>query len=260
MGEAGEGMRLDGRRVIVAGASAGIGRSFAIRARRAGAEVVVGARRTDVLDEVVAEAGGGTAVALDVTDEASCAAFLAGALAELGGIDLMLCTVGYAELRPLADVDEGTWARTMATNLVGLNRLITGALPALSPAGVVAVLSSETAAAPRHGLVPYAASKAALEATLKGIRVEHPGTRVSCVVVGATFPTEFGASFDRELLGPAMASWRRHGLMQQQFMEPDEVARCLVDVLGAALRCPGVCIEEVVLRSPSPVIGAPGPA
>jgi NAD(P)-dependent dehydrogenase (short-subunit alcohol dehydrogenase family) len=251
---------LDGRRVVVAGASAGIGRSFAVQAVRAGADVVLGARRADVLDEVVGEAGGGAALVLDVCDAAARDAFVTTAVEHLKEIDLVLLAVGWADLRPLADVDDEAWARTLATNLIGVDRLVAALRPALAPGGVLAVLSSETAHRPRRGLVPYAASKAALEATVEGWRVEHPGTRLSCVVVGATFPTDFGKDFDGDHLGAAMADWERHGLMQEDFMAPEDVAGCLVEIYGTALRFPGVGIDQVILRSPSPVVGSGEPS
>lgn len=248
-------MSLDGRRVVVVGASGGIGRAFAVHAVRQGAEVVVGARRGEVLDEVVKEAGGGHAAVVDVCDGDSREAFVAGARDRLGAIDLLLCTVGYAELRTLADTDEEVWARTLATNVVGLNRLLALALPALSPIGVLAVLSSESTSSPRKWLMPYTASKAALEASLRGWRIEHPGTRVSCVIVGATFPTEFGANFDPNVLGPALEVWVRQGVIPEELMPTDDVAACLADIYGSALRHPGVCVDEVVLRSPSAPLG-----
>lgn len=248
-------MGLERKRVVVVGASAGIGRSFAVQAHEAGADVVVAARRGDRLEQVVGEAGGGLAVTVDVTDRASCDALLTTVQERLGEVDLLLCTVGCADMQLLSTVGEEAWMRTMAVNLVGVNRLVTGVLPMLSTGGVISVLSSETVGHPRNGLVPYAASKAALEVTLKGVRIEHPGTRVSCVVVGATYPTDFGNAFDGEVLGPAMESWARHGLLQQEYMDPDDVAGVLVDLYSTALRHPGVCIQDVVLRSPSPVVG-----
>ena len=243
---------LDGRRVVVVGASAGIGRAFAVQAMQHGADVVVGARRTDVLEAIVQEGGCGIALPVDICDADSRDRFVRGAVDRLGAVDLLLCTVGYAELRALVDTDDETWARTVATNLVGLNRLLSVVLPWLAPEGVIAVLSSEITSRPRQGLVPYAASKAALEAALQGWRIEHPGTRVSCVVVGATYPTDFGNHFDSSMLGPAIEAWQRQGLMQEEMMTPDDVAGCLVDLYGSALRHPGVCVEHVVLRSPSP--------
>lgn len=249
-------MTLQDNRVVVIGASAGIGRAFAIRAAKGGADLVVGARRPEALAEVRAEAGAGETVPVDVCDGASRDRFVAAVREHLGEVDLVLCTVGYAELRTLADTDEACWEQTMSTNVVGTTRLLAAMLPLLSPHGVLSVLSSETAAAPRRGLVPYAASKAALEATLQGFRVEHPGVRLSCVVVGATYPTEFGDRFGSDELGPSMTSWQAHGLLQEEYMAPDDVAGSLVGLLGAAVDHPGVCVEHVVLRSPSPVIGA----
>jgi NAD(P)-dependent dehydrogenase (short-subunit alcohol dehydrogenase family) len=249
------GQSLAGRRVVVAGASSGIGRCFAVQAVQAGAEVVMGSRRTEVLDEVVKEAGGGTPLGLDVCDAASRQRFVAGAAEALGAFDLVLSSIGWADMRPLAETDDDMWARTLATNLIGPTRLLNEALPALEPAGILSVLSSETVGRPRRDLVPYAASKAAGEAALAGLRLEHPGTRVSCVVVGGTFPTEFGKDFDGDRLVTTLADWQRHGLLQEQFMVPEDVAGCLVGLYGTALRFPGVGVEEILLRSPTPVLG-----
>jgi NAD(P)-dependent dehydrogenase (short-subunit alcohol dehydrogenase family) len=110
------------------------------------------------------------------------------------------------------------------------------------------------------GLVPYAATKAGLETVLAGLRVEHPGLRVSCIVVGATYPTEFGDTFEAGHLTTAMASWQAHGQLPQVFMTPEDVGAVLVDVYATALDHPGVGVEEITLRSPSPVLGLEPPA
>jgi NADP-dependent 3-hydroxy acid dehydrogenase YdfG len=242
---------LAGRRVVVVGASAGIGRAFAVQAVGAGADVVLAARRKDLLDATVAEAGSGVGVALDVCDPASRAALVA-LLAGGPPVDLVVVTVGMADLRPLADTDEERWSAMLTTNLVGVARLLQEVLPVLAPQGILAVTSSETGRRPRMGLVPYAASKAGLEAVLAGLRIEHPGLRVSCIVVGATFPTDFGTSFEAEHLTTAMASWQSHGQLPQELMTPDDVAAVLVDVYATALRHPGVGVEEITLRPASP--------
>ena len=246
---------LAGRRVLVVGASAGIGRAAAIEAVRAGAEVVLAARREEALSAAVAEAGGGTAVVGDVCAPGGPAAIVTDAAAHLGGIDLLLYTVGLASLRRLADTDPDTWHATLDANVVGCNQVIRAALGHLAPDALVAVLSSETSGSPRLGLVPYAASKAALEASLRGWRAEHPAVRFTCVVVGATQPSEFGASFAMPELEEALESWVRHGLLQERFMHTDDVARVLVATLAVVLGAPGVGLEEVVLRSPSPIAG-----
>src|SRR6185369_11799034 len=101
----------------------------------------------------------------------------------------------------------------------------------------------------------YGASKAALTESLRAWRLEHPEVRFSCVALGATQPTEFGDAFDLEALGPVLTTWFQHGLMQRDYMATDDVAGLLADLFGAALRYPGVAIEDIVLRSPSPVVG-----
>lgn len=238
------------RRVVVVGASAGIGRAFARDAARAGWDVVFAARRLDALQAAVSEAGGGTAIAVDVCDPDSRAR-LVQEVAGGGAVDLVLITVGVADLRPLADTGEAEWNRTLGTNLVGVARLIDGFLPALADGAIVAVTSTEAVRLPRSGLVPYAASKAALEAMLTGFRVEHPGVRISCVAVGSTIPTEFGAAFEPERLLPALQDWQRHGRMQQEFMATDDVAAVLLGIFDVALRHPGVGVDDLLLRSPS---------
>jgi NAD(P)-dependent dehydrogenase (short-subunit alcohol dehydrogenase family) len=241
--------------VVVVGASAGIGREVATAAIARGARVVLAARRTDVLADVVAAAGGGHALAVDLTDGAALARFADAAVAELGGIDLVVHTVGYASLRRLTDCDVEQLRRTFEVNVVGVQELLRLLAPHVEPGGIVAVLSSESAERPRPGMVPYAASKAALEVLLEGWRLEHPRLRFSCVAVGATFPTDFGNEFDPELLGPTLDLWQRQGFMQAEFMEPAGVASVLLDTYAAAIAHPGVGIERVVLRSPSPVAG-----
>lgn len=241
-----------GKRVVVVGASAGIGRACAVQAARGGADVVLAGRRVEALKDAVVEAGAGTPLGLDVRDAEGRRTF-ALAIREGPPVDLVLVCVGVADLRPLAEIDEDGWTATLATNLVGVAQLVEGLLPTLAPTGIVAVLSSETARHPRWGLVPYAASKAALEVVVAGLRLERPGLRVSCAVVGATQPTEFGAGFAMEQLGPAMADWHRRGLFQEEMMVTDDVAAVLLDLYGTALRHPGVGVEEIVLRSPSPV-------
>ncbi len=245
----------DGCRVVVVGASAGIGRSFSRDVGRRGAHLVVGARRQSALDDLCAEMGSGAALPIDVMDPSSRHEFREGIIEELGQIDLLLCTVGVAHLQTLVDADETSWADTIACNVTGIARLVVECLDFMSPTGLIAVLSSETAAVPRQGLVPYAASKAALEMVIRGVRIEHPGTRITSVAVGATFPTEFGHGFGADELGRAMANWQVHGQLQEQYMESDDVGAALAGLLGAVLPLPNVNVDHLTLRSPSAVIG-----
>ncbi|MCU1392444.1 MAG: short-chain dehydrogenase [Ilumatobacteraceae bacterium] len=246
---------LSGRRVLVVGASDGIGKEFAEHAIRAGASVVLAARRLDALTEITSRLGGGTAVAADVTDDASIDALVSASVAALGQIDLVMYAAGATSLTQIRDVDTDSWNRTLAINVVGFNQLARRVIGAMAPGGIVVALSSETAVVPRDGMVAYAASKAALDVSVRGWHTEHPEVRWSCVAVGATFPTGFGNSFDPDLTGALMDQWIKRGLLQESFMVPGEVAQHLLATYASALDLPSVNVEHITIRSPSATIG-----
>jgi NAD(P)-dependent dehydrogenase (short-subunit alcohol dehydrogenase family) len=225
-----------------------------------GAEVVLSARRADRLAEAVAEAGGGHAVAGDACADGDCDRVADEAVALVGPLDLVVYAAGSAPLRALADTDAAAWRQVLATNVVGANQLVRAVVPRMAPAGIVAVLSSEAAHTPRYGLGAYGASKAALEASLRSWRNERPDVRFCSVVVGQTYPTEFGDGFEADELTAAFEHWGRHGLLQTAFMTPDGVAGTLRATLGTALAHPDVNVDELVLRSPSDVVGSPSPS
>lgn len=249
---------LSGRRVVVVGASAGVGRAVALAAVRSGAEVALVARRRDRLEAAVAEAGGGTAIAADVRDPAGCAEAVARVGAVLGAVDTLCYCAGTAPLALLADTDAADWQRVLETNVIGANQVIRAAMDHLTPSALVMALSSEVAAQPRTGLGAYGASKAALRASLAGWRAEQPGRRFCCVALGPTAPTEFGDQFDGSLLGALLEDWARRGLAQEEMMRTDDVAGVLVATMAALLDHPQVGMDELVLRSPSAVVGSAG--
>jgi NAD(P)-dependent dehydrogenase (short-subunit alcohol dehydrogenase family) len=245
---------LEGRRVLVVGASAGIGRAFAGAAVAHGASVVFAARRDDKLREAVDEAGGGIALATDICDGAACERLAERARDALGGaVDLVFISAGSAPMRLFADTSVEDWQRVLGLNVIGVHQVIRALLPHLAPGAIVAALSSEGVDQPRSALGAYVVSKVALERSLEAWRTEHPDLRFSCVAVGATQPTEFGYQFDFELLKTVLDDWAKRGLAQADFMETSELAAFLAETYAAALRFPGIGVEHIVLRSPSAV-------
>lgn len=242
---------LQGRRVLVVGASSGIGRAFAIRAVRAGAKVAMVARRADRLNEVIAEAGGGDAIEADLRESDDCARIGVEAGAILGRADVVFVTAGASRLSWVDEATPEDWQVAFETNVIGVNLAIRGLLPVLEPGALVAACSSESVGHPRAGLVTYGSSKAALEESLRGWRVEHPEVRFGCVTVGATVPTEFGSGWDPVKLGRALELWALHGLAKAELMQTDHVAEVLVNTFGVAAAYPGVCIEQLTIRSPA---------
>jgi len=248
---------LAGARVLVVGASSGIGRAFAIAAVKAGAQVVLTARRAEELEKARAEAGGGLCVPVDLRAADSGTRLAEAVRDHLGGLDLLVSCVGAAPLRMLADMSAEDWQHVFETNVIGVHRVLNACMPLLERDGMVMAFSTESIGQPRTGLGGYIASKAALENMIATWRAERPWLRFTIVTVGATFPTDFGSAFDLELLGQLMTDWSSRGIAHEEYMTPEGVATVLLGTAAAAWRQPGVCIEHLTLRSPSPVTGTP---
>src|SRR3954469_14144691 len=108
-----------GRVAVVTGASSGIGAATAERLAAEGFSVVLGARRMDRLS-ALAERTGGRALPLDVTDDASVAAFAA----ELDRVDVLVNNAGGAfDARPVAEADVDAWQRAFDVNVLGTVRM-----------------------------------------------------------------------------------------------------------------------------------------
>jgi NAD(P)-dependent dehydrogenase (short-subunit alcohol dehydrogenase family) len=175
-------------KIVVVGASSGLGRCIGIALAQRGDDVALLARRLDMLTDAAKEAGPGTlAIACDVTDEASCRAAIDDAAAGLGAIDGLVYAAGVGSLARLAETDAATWRRTLETNVMGAGLVTAAALPHLTASrGVAAYLSSVSASSPTPwpGLGAYIASKAALEKLVDAWRVEHPAVGFTRVTVG----------------------------------------------------------------------------
>ena len=191
-------------------------------------------------------------VAIDVLDPASIEQGVAEAVDALGGLDGIVYTAGMSPMGPMTSLTQDDWQTVFGVNTFGPNLLITAALPHLSEDAVVAAVSSDSTSMPRHSLVPYAASKRALEATMEGWRTEVLGTRrFVTVVLGPTTPTEFANSFDPGAFGAAIPHWQRQGF-RTGIMDADDVAQGLVSCMAALFAAPTFGIESLLLRSPEP--------
>jgi 3-oxoacyl-[acyl-carrier protein] reductase len=135
---------LDGLRALVGGASSGLGRAIATQLADEGARVALTARPGARLDEAAA-ATHGLAVAADLSTPDGPAAAVDTAVAELGGLDLLVVNSGGPAGGSFADLDEATWAASIDGVLHSALRLIRAGLPHLrespSPA-ILIVLSS----------------------------------------------------------------------------------------------------------------------
>lgn len=241
---------MRGRRALVVGASSGIGREVALRFAALGAEVVFHGRRLDRLEDAVERSGGGYAVVADVCDPPQCDVLVAEAVANLGGLDALVFAASASRLSLVQDTDAEEWARVFASNVIAPALVARAALPHLSPGAVCAFISSESVGAPYHGLIPYGASKAALEEVVRGLRIEHPEHRFACIRVGQTLPTEFARDFSPELAGELLPKWIALGRMPARAMDAAELGRAIADSVAIALASPTIELQDMVVRAP----------
>jgi NAD(P)-dependent dehydrogenase (short-subunit alcohol dehydrogenase family) len=172
---------LAGKRVLLTGASSGIGEAAAEQFASQGATVVAVARRQDLLDElagrITASGGNATAIACDLSDLDAVDALVADVEQRLGGVDILINNAGRSIRRPLADSLE-RWHdvdRTMVLNYYSPLRLIRGIAPGMLERGdghIINVATWGVFSEPSPLFSVYNASKAALSAVSRVIETE----------------------------------------------------------------------------------------
>lgn len=182
-------------KVLVTGGGRGIGRAIALRFAREGARVVVAARTSTELDNVVAEVerAGGAAIAaqMDVRDFGSVEAAVWRAVQFLGdSIDVLVNNAGVFDVQPIEKLDLAKWRWMQEVNVDGPLYVIKESLDALLESERAHVFNIASVAAKRGfpGNVAYCASKYALRGLSDALRedLRPKGVRVSTVYPGAT--------------------------------------------------------------------------
>ena len=171
-------MTIHGKVVAITGASSGIGAATARHLASRGARVVLGARRTERLDELVAEietAGGEAAAArVDVTRPDDLQSLVALAVERFGGLDVLVGNAGISKISPVAELDVAGWSAMVDVNLKGILHGIAAALPVFRDQGrghlVTVVSTSGLKIVPTQAV--YAGTKNAVRTLLEGLRQE----------------------------------------------------------------------------------------
>jgi NAD(P)-dependent dehydrogenase (short-subunit alcohol dehydrogenase family) len=241
-------------RVVIVGASSGLGRCIASGLGQRGVRLALLARRKDQLEAAAAEAGPDTqAIACDVTDEASCQESIDRAAEALGGIDGLIYAAGIGPLKRMADMDADTWRQVFATNVVGASLVTAAALPHLAASAGRAVYLSSTSASltpPWPGLGAYAVSKAALDKLVEAWRAEHPHVGFTRVTVGECMggdgekQSQFSAGWDLDLAIEMHPLWTARQLMSGHFIDVDDLVHTLDHLLRAG---PSVGIPSIAV-------------
>ena len=246
-------LELRGRRVLVMGASSGVGRAVAALAARSGARVALAARRAAQLEETAAKlrAEGADALALtcDVTREADCRGSVERSIAAFGGLDALVYASGVSPLCLLGEAGQAEWRQVLDVNLIGASLVTAAAIDALSASRRHAVYIgsySERQSLPGIGL--YSVSKSALAALIEAWRLEHPAVEFTRVVLGNTAGTEFASAWGPERTAAITKLWIERGLFPAPKMMPlSHAAEAICSVL--ALR--GFVDELGVMPRPS---------
>jgi len=226
---------LSGRRVLVVGASSGVGRAVGLRASAAGARVAFAARRLERLEATAREAGAGAlAVRCDVRDAGECKAAVAAAEAAFGGLDALVYATGLSPLAMLEQASAEEWSEVLAANVVGASLVTAAALePLRRSQGRALYISSYSVRMPLPGLGLYRVSKVALDALIECWRMEHPDVDFTRIVVGNTSGTDFAASWGPERMKQALEVWVKRNLFPAATMMPlDVLAEAVVSLLA----------------------------
>ncbi|WP_212522985.1 SDR family oxidoreductase [Actibacterium sp. MT2.3-13A] len=155
---------MTGKRVLITGASRGIGAAAAREFAAAGAQVALAARSAAAVEELAREIGpAAVALTCDVADYAQVEAVVQATVAAFGGLDVLIGNAGVIEpIAPMAEVDPAAWGQVIDINLKGVFHGMRAALPVMVAAGggTVLTISSGAAHNPLEGWSHYCASKA----------------------------------------------------------------------------------------------------
>ena len=240
---------LSGRRVLVTGASSGIGAATCRSIVAQGGSVAMLARRKERLDALAEEMGDrAVAVACDVTDLDTLDGRVTDAARQLGGLDGVVSVAGAMMTGTVASGTPQRWRELIDLNLLGPLATVRYALPHFSSMGRrdVILVGSTGALTPMSGVGIYAASKRGLEAAFDTLRIElaPQGINVSLVMPGM-FETEGltmeGLIMDGDIPPTDTPFFVEGGVPAA----PEELADCITFVMS---RPDGICIHEIVVR------------
>jgi NAD(P)-dependent dehydrogenase (short-subunit alcohol dehydrogenase family) len=221
--------RLEGKRAIVTGAGAGIGRAIAIRLSSEGARVALADLDEEAAGRVAREIEGKTLVRpTDVSTAEEVEALVRSVVEEWGGLDVMVNNAGIGVAATAPETSEEDWDRQMDVNLKGTFFGIKYAVPAMrgSGGGSIVNISSVAALVGVPDRAAYCAAKGGILALTRAAAIDHisEGIRVNCIAPGTVDTPWIGritAGYDDpEEARARMEARQPHG----RFVTPEEIA------------------------------------
>ena len=225
---------LDGRNVLLTGASSGVGRHLALMLAGEGARVVCCARRVADLESLVAEieGKGGSALAqqCDVASAESVAAAFDAGEQRFGLIDSTIVNAGIALAAPATRITAEMFDQVMAVNMRGAfltakeagSRLIKSGDPDPARPRRIVFIASTTGRKPERGAVAYGASKAGMIMMARTLALEWARHEINVnSVLPGFMPTDIVADYLESEAGQRqIASWPRKRTMPVQDLDP----------------------------------------
>jgi NADP-dependent 3-hydroxy acid dehydrogenase YdfG len=241
--------RLSNQWVLITGASSGFGAAAAISFAREGAKLLLGARRTDRLEQVAAEArkaGSPAAVfhALDVSKTPSVEDFAKWVRTQTEKVDVLINNAGGAlGLDTVATAKDEDWEGMMQSNVLGVLRMTRAILPFMTnnPGSSIINIGSIAGRTAYEGGAAYCAAKAGELQITRALRLELSGTGVRVATIDPGFAeTEF--SVVRFKGDEVRAKKVYEGMIP---LTAEDVAET---ILWVASRPAHVCVDELVIK------------
>ena len=220
-------MKLDGRNLVVTGGASGIGRATVLTLCEAGGRVVFGDINEAGGAETAKMAGGRAEfVRLDITDDASIAAFRDAAIAKTGQIDVVCNVAGWDIIQPFIENTPDFWNKIVAINLMGPVKVTRAFLDPMIErnAGKIVNVSSDAGRVGSMGETMYAGAKGGIIAFTKSLAREMARHRinVNCVCPGPTDTPLFAAQSER------MQDALKRAIPFKRLAQPSEIADAIL--------------------------------
>lgn len=240
---------IEGKVVVITGASSGLGESTARHLARLGAAVVLGARREErlnaIVEEIKAEGGKATAQAVDVTRREDLAALVQHAVSTFGRVDVMINNAGLMAISPITELRVDEWDRMIDINIKGVMYGIAAALPLFEQQGAGHFINISSVAGIKvfsPGGSVYSGTKYAVRAISDGLRHEVGSSIRTTTIEPGAVDSELKQGSTHETSAQAVAEFYK------QAIPAESVARAI----AFAIEQPAdVDINEIVLRPTS---------
>ena len=224
---------FDGKRVLVTGATRGIGRATALAFHAQGARVAVNGRDPAKVGETIRELGGGERLIPapgDVASAAGCRRVVDGAVAALGGLDVLVNNAGVYRSGPVESFDEAEFDRMYAINVKAPHFCTVAALPALRASkGSIVNVASESGMMGDRSCAVYCGSKGAVVNWTRSLALElAPDVRINCVCPGAVDTDMMWGDAAQRADAAAYMEGVKNYYPMRRIARPDEIAAAIL--------------------------------